>query len=177
MPPVAPLVCMQVRKSIKGTPADTMSDADLIAALGARSVAICAGPSIPLYSGRTDAVEADPTGRLPDENAPVSELKANFARQGFSVREFICLCGAHTLGSKGFGDPATFDNAYFVALLRKPWLDRLDPMADMIGLNSDHVLPEDPECIEWIKLYAKDQAQFHADFVSAYSKITTLGYA
>ena len=168
---------MQVRKSILGTPADSMSDSDIIAAIGARSVAICAGPTIPLYTGRIDATDADPSGRLPDENAPASELKANFARQGFSVREFVCLCGAHTLGSKGFGDPATFDNAYFIALLRKPWLDRFDPMADMIGLNSDHVLPEDPECEEWIKLYAKDQSQFHADFVKAYTKITTLGYA
>lgn len=165
-----------MRKGIKGTAAENLSNADIIAALGAQSVAICAGPNMPLYSGRTDATQADPTGRLPDENAAVSELKAVFARQGFSVREFVCLCGAHTLGSKGFGDPATFDNAYFIALLRKPWLDRLDPMADMIGLNSDRVLPEDPECVEWIQLYAKDQALFKADFVDAYAKITTLGY-
>lgn len=168
---------MQVRKGIKGTPADVLSNADIIAAMGAHSVAICAGPTIPLLSGRTDATAGDPTGRLPDENAPASELKAVFARQGFSVQEFVCFCGAHTLGNKGFGDPSTFDNAYFIALLRKPWLDRLDPMADMIGLNSDRVLPEDAECEEWIKVYAKDQPRFKADFLAAYTKITTLGYA
>lgn len=31
--------------------------------------------------------------------------------------------GSHTIGSKGYGDPYTFDNEYYRALLRRPWLD------------------------------------------------------
>jgi hypothetical protein len=36
-------------------------------------------------------------------------------------------------GGKGFGDPVTFDNAYYSALLAKPWLNPNDSMATMIG--------------------------------------------
>lgn len=54
--------------------------------------------------GRVDAVQGDPTGRLPSENATPAELKAYFGRMGISVQEMVALCGAHTLGSKGFGE-------------------------------------------------------------------------
>lgn len=67
--------------------------------------------------------------------------------------------GAHTLGSKGYGDPVTFDNEYYKSLLRKPWLDPKDPMASMIGLPSDHVLPDDPDCKPFIAKYAADQVR------------------
>ena len=33
----------------------------------------------------------------------------------------IALSGAHTIGQKGFGDPYTFDNEYFVTLKKDPW--------------------------------------------------------
>ena len=56
-------------------------------------------------------------------------------------------------GGKGFGAPDVFDNAYYQSLLRKPWLDPKDPMATMIGLPSDHVLPDDPECLPIIQVY------------------------
>jgi L-ascorbate peroxidase len=79
------------------------------------------------------------------------------------------------LGNKGFGEPLSFDNAYFVSLLRKPWDDKSDPMGPMIGLQSDHVLPDDPTCRPLIQRYAGDQAAFHADFAAAYLKLTSLG--
>lgn len=40
---------------------------------------------------------------------------------GFRTQELVALTGAHTLGSKGFGDPDVFDNSYFKILLQKPW--------------------------------------------------------
>ena len=42
---------------------------------------------------------------------------------GFVCRaqDLVALSGAHTLGSKGFGDPNVFDNSYFKILLEKPW--------------------------------------------------------
>ncbi len=61
------------------------------------------------------------------------------------------------LGGKGFGAPDVFDNAYYLALLKKPWLDPNDKMGSMIGLPSDHVLPEDPECVEVIQVRAMAQ--------------------
>lgn len=80
------------------------------------------------------------------------------------------------LGSKGFGEPLTFDNAYFTALLQKPWAaPNADSMAKMIGLPSDHVLPDDPDCKPVIQAYASNQQRFFKDFSDAYVKLTTLG--
>jgi L-ascorbate peroxidase len=79
------------------------------------------------------------------------------------------------LGNKGFGDPVTFDNAYFTALLQQPWNDRNNSMANMIGLPSDHVLPESEACVPAIRQYASSQAAFFEDFASAYSKLASLG--
>ncbi|GFH11700.1 PEROXIDASE_4 domain-containing protein, partial [Haematococcus lacustris] len=104
--------------------------------------------------GRQDASGPDPEGRLPGEQLTSQQLKDVFSAKGFSSREFLALCGAHTLGSKGFGDPTTFDNVYFKELLRKPWLDTKDSMAAMIGLPSDHVLPDDPELLPMIQARA-----------------------
>jgi catalase (peroxidase I) len=78
-------------------------------------------------------------------------------------------------GSKGFGDPVTFDNAYYVSLLKKPWLDTKDPMSTHIGLPSDHVLPEDAECLPIIQQYAGDQDAFFNDFAAAYVKLCSTG--
>lgn len=38
------------------------------------------------------------------------------------TQELVALSGAHTLGSKGFGNPTVFDDAYFKILMEKPWL-------------------------------------------------------
>ncbi|KAG2430144.1 hypothetical protein HXX76_010243 [Chlamydomonas incerta] len=170
----------QVREELKGTPAEgVVTDADLVALAGAYAVRSCGGPAIPLPIGRPVAAAAsqDPPGRMPSENASAAELKANFAAKGLSVQEMVALSGAHTLGSKGFGDPVTFDNAYYVELLKKPWGNTKDPMASMIGLPSDHVLPDDPDCLPVIQRYAADQAAFFRDFSAAYVKMCGLGVA
>ena len=81
----------------------------------------------------------------------------------------------HNLGSKGFGDPVTFDNAYYTALLAKPWTNKGDAMAAMIGLPSDHALPDDAACAAVIAEFAADGASFFADFAAAYAKMARLG--
>lgn len=48
-------------------------------------------------------------------------------------------------------------------------------MASMIGLPSDHVLPDDPECLKYIQAYADDQGLFFRDFAVAYDRLTSLG--
>lgn len=50
-------------------------------------------------------------------------------------------------------------------------------MASMIGLPSDHALPDDPECLARIQVYADDQGAFFRDFADAYSRLTRLGAA
>lgn len=81
------------------------------------------------------------------------------------------------LGGKGFGAPDKFDNYYFQALLKRPWLNRTDSMALMIGIASDHVLPDDRECLVHIEEFAADNAKFLTEFEQAYLKMTTLGIA
>lgn len=68
------------------------------------------------------------------ETAKPAELKSVFGRMGLSMQELLALCGAHTLGSKGFGDPLTFDNEYYRILLRRPWKSGQE-MDLMIGAN------------------------------------------
>jgi L-ascorbate peroxidase len=48
-------------------------------------------------------------------------------------------------------------------------------MADMIGLPSDHVLPDDAECRVFIDAYAADQQLWFKDFVTAYGRLVNLG--
>ena len=87
------------------------------------------------------------------------------------TRDSACM----QLGSKGYGEPLVFDNAYYTALLEKPWEDASNSMASMIGLPSDHMLPDDPECRPVIIAYAQSQEKFFHDFGAAYAKLTCLG--
>ena len=164
-----------VKDTLKGTNLENVSCADIIALLGAQAVTKCGGPIIDVSLGRIDTNKADPDGRLPDLKSTAKELKDNFASKGFSVKELVVLSGAHTLGSKGYGDPYTFDNAYYKELLKKPWNDKNNSMASMIGIPTDHVLPEDEECLPYIYMYAHDQNMFFKDFSEAYKKMVNLG--
>ncbi|KAL0297152.1 UNVERIFIED_CONTAM: putative L-ascorbate peroxidase 6 [Sesamum radiatum] len=123
-----------------------VSWADFIAVAGAEAVLVCGGPKIPVQLGRVDAKMPDPEGKLPEESLDATAMKQCFQRKGFSAQELVALSGAHTLGSKGFGNPTVFDNSYFKILLEKPWSSS-GGMSSMIGLPSDRALVEDDECI------------------------------
>ena len=160
-----------------------VSLADCIACAGAYAIELTGGPkfleSIPL--GRRDASSADPENRIPVETLRGKEMREHFQNlYGLSSQEMIALSGAHTIGQKGFGDPYTFDNEYFVTLKKDPWnlpnltKDELE-MNEHIGLLSDRYLAEDEENKKWINKYAEDAGAFNKDFVEAYIKLTTLG--
>jgi L-ascorbate peroxidase len=158
--------------------ASLLSDADLIALAGAHAVVVTGGPQDLLARvrvGRKDTDSPDPVNRLPSEKAGPQELVAAFEKKTLSRDEMIALSGAHTLGSKGFGDPVTFDNAYYTTLLAKPWDDPKTQMPEMIGLPSDRLLPTDAACLPAIERYASDSAAFFTDFSAAYLKLTELG--
>ncbi|CAN1287758.1 Putative L-ascorbate peroxidase 6 [Linum perenne] len=158
-----------LNKSVKA-----ISWADMIALSGAEAVSICGGPTIPLQIGRMDSMEPDAEGRLPEETLDASGLKQCFQRKGFSTQELVALSGAHTLGSKGFGNPVVFDNSYYKILLQKPWMSS-GGMTNMVGLPSDRALVEDDECLRWIEVYAGDQEMFFQDFKNAYIKLVNSG--
>mmetsp|Transcript_5591 Transcript_5591/g.14314 ORF Transcript_5591/g.14314 Transcript_5591/m.14314 type:complete len:345 (+) Transcript_5591:100-1134(+) len=166
----------EAMKGIKGTAAEgEVSTADMIALAAAYAVRITGGPAIDVPVGRKDADRADPEGRLPAETLPVEALKANFAAKGFSVPEFVVLCGSHAIGNKGFGDALTFDSSYYTTLLEKPWDNPAVEMRDMIGLPSDRVLAVDAECLPLIEKYAGDQQAFFDDFAAAFVKLSVAG--
>lgn len=152
----------------------SVSWADMIAVAGATAVSICGGPEIPVRLGRLDSLTPDPEGKLPEETLDAPRLKESFQRKGFSTQELIALSGAHTLGSKGFGNPTVFDNSYYKILLEKPWMPS-GGMSSMIGLPSDRALVEDEECLRWITKYADDQDLFFEDFKKAYIKLINSG--
>lgn len=168
-------VLERVRSRLKDSPAEDVSWADLVAFGGAHAVALCGGPRMTIRYGRLDATKQDPHDRLPAEDLSAAALKDNFHAKGLSTQEFVALSGAHTLGSKGFGDPTTFDNEYYRQLLLKPWADNKNEMASMIGLASDHAVADDAECLPWIRRYSEDQQAFFNDFSSAYIKLVGLG--
>ncbi|XP_021671005.2 putative L-ascorbate peroxidase 6 isoform X1 [Hevea brasiliensis] len=124
----------------------SVSWADMIAVAGAEAVSVCGGPTIPVILGRLDSAEPDAEGKLPEESLGASSLKQCFQRKGLSTRELVALSGAHTIGSKGFGNPTVFDNSYYKILLEKPWMSSAG-MSSMIGLPSDRALVEDDECL------------------------------
>ncbi|XP_061341023.1 putative L-ascorbate peroxidase 6 isoform X2 [Gastrolobium bilobum] len=151
-----------------------VSWADVIAVAGAEAVEVCGGPPIQVSLGRLDSQRPDPEGRLPEESLSASDLKKCFQRKSFSTQELVALSGAHTLGSKGFGSPTSFDNSYYKILLEKPWMSS-GGMSSMIGLPSDHALVEDDECLRWIKKYADNENMFFEDFKNAYVKLVNSG--
>nr|XP_025888377.1 putative L-ascorbate peroxidase 6 isoform X5 [Solanum lycopersicum] len=148
----------------------SVSWADIIALAGAEAVSLCGGPSIPIQLGRIDSMVQDPEGKLPEESLDAISLKQCFER----TQELVALSGAHTLGSKGFGNPTVFDNEYFKILMEKPWLSS-GSMTSMVGLPSDRALVEDDECVGWISKYAEDQSLFFDDFKNAYTKLVDTG--
>ena len=171
---------LDAQKLLAGTPAASVSLADLIQVAGAHAVQLTGGPAITVPLGRLDVGAADPAGRMPPETMTAPELIAHFAAAGFSTRELVALSGAHTIGGKGFGAPLEFNNAYYKTLLSRPWSDPKASaddraMASHIGLPSDHSLPEDASCLVWIEKYAADQGAWFTDFSLAYVKMGVLG--
>ncbi|KAG2244476.1 hypothetical protein Bca52824_093701 [Brassica carinata] len=163
------------KAKIKVDEIQPVSWADMIAVAGSEAVSMCGGPTIPVVLGRLDSMQPDPEDKLPPESLNASGLKECFQRKGFSTQELVALSGAHTIGSKGFGDPFTFDNAYYKILLEKPWSSTTSKMTSMVGLPSDHALVEDDECLRWVKEYADDQDKFFKDFTNAYIKLVNSG--
>jgi len=161
--------CLELLAEVRTRYPD-LSWADLIALGGAAAVQKCGGPVIEIGLGRSDGDEAAPRARLPGGYEGPALLKRIFARMGISPRDMVALSGAHTLGHfqhRPFtADPWVFSNSYFVRLLA----EMRDPL-----LPSDDGLVSDPELLEFVKVYASDQARFERDFAAAYRRLTWLG--
>lgn len=169
-------VIRQLQEEVKGT---ALSFADLIALSGAYAVYRTKGPDMirKIRIGRKDATAPDPEGRMPEETFSAPEQLAAFESMGFGPTDMVALLGSHTLGNKGFGEPLLFDNTYYTSLLKKPWENSKDPMASMIGLQSDRVLPDNATLRPIIQRFADDNDAFLHNFTQSYIHLTELGYS
>lgn len=183
-----------LKRGVKAVEAAVAASKTLQALSFADAVQLCAAASVELLTperslatssmleqlrvGRADAPNGaeDPTGRLPSETADADALLQLFADQyGFDDRTAVLLAGAHTVGSKGFGDGLVFDNSYFKVLLDKPWTKTKDEMAQMVGLRSDRNLADFERIQPILQTYATDGSRFAADFCGAFVKLSELG--
>jgi cytochrome c peroxidase len=154
------------------------------------------GPVIPWRPGRRDrdANFCTPDGRLPDASKEHSHLRHIFGRMGFNDQEIVALSGAHALGRchkdrSGFEGPWTFSptiltNDYFRLLLDEKWA--WNPKAglaqyedvktkSLMMLPTDLALIKDRDFVKWVKVYAKDNDKFFADFSAVVTRLFELG--
>ncbi|KAF2493271.1 cytochrome c peroxidase [Lophium mytilinum] len=143
--------------------------------------------------GRTDYIDEaqlPPRGRLPDGAQGATHVRHVFARMGFSDREAVALCGAHSLGrchASRFGfegkwvhNPTRFGNQYFRLLARVEWVPKKlesgvqqfvhvdkEVGEELMMLPSDMALVADESFKEWVL--------FYADFAKAFARLMELG--
>lgn len=190
-------------EDIKKKYGDGLSYADLYTLGGVAAISAMGGPQIPWSSGRVDEPDdsaVTPDGRLPSadsgspgaDKADADHLRSIFGRMGFNDQEIVALSGAHALGrchttASGYDGPwtptpTTFNNAYFTILSNLSWKKKEwdGPFqyegagGSLMMLPTDYVLLQDKKFLKWVKVYAKDQDKFYADFSKAFNKLEEL---
>jgi cytochrome c peroxidase len=151
-----------------------------------------------------DGSKSDPNDRLPGAdkgsmNGTVAHVREIFGRMGLNDQEIVALLGAHAMGRchtdrSGYWGPwtnaeTTFSNEYFRLLVEERWSPKLthngkpwtgpdqfeDATGSLMMLPADIAMIADPVFKKWVKVYAKDEDKFFADFASAFSKLLHLG--
>ncbi|KNA18404.1 hypothetical protein SOVF_070820 [Spinacia oleracea] len=151
--------------------------ADLYQLAGIVAVEVTGGPAIDFVPGRADADVAD-QDNIPNPRRGADHLRTVFYRMGLNDKDIVVLSGAHALGGahkdrSGFdGDftrnPLTFDNSYFVELLR-------GDTPGLVKFPTDKALLTDPRFRPFVDLYARDQRAFFRDYAESHKKMSLLG--
>nr|ACI15209.1 peroxisomal ascorbate peroxidase [Salicornia brachiata] len=153
--------------------------ADLYQLAGVVAVEVTGGPNIDFVPGRKDSNVCPKEGRLPDATKGPPHLRDIFYKMGLTDKDIVALSGAHTLGRahpdrSGFDgpwtqEPLTFDNSYFVELLK-------GESEGLLQLPTDKALVEDPAFRPLVELYAKDEEAFFNDYAASHKKLSELGF-
>ncbi|KAK9804902.1 hypothetical protein WJX72_010887 [[Myrmecia] bisecta] len=168
-----PLAVAQAIQQSAAASGAVLSLADVIALAGAAAVFLVGGPSIAIPLGRTDALQADAAGQLPQPSSSADQLIALFGGNGYTIQDLVALSGAHTIGQshatdpKGMLDPATpalFDNSYYRMLLQGGG-----------SFPSDRGLASHPQTAPLVAQFAADQKAFFQAFTAAYQKLCNQG--
>lgn len=150
----------------------TISFADLIMLAGVEATSFTGGPDFSIPLGRPDALVPDSLAELPTDATLVEAQKALFLSNGYSVRELVTLEGAHTLGFSRLhpfkgpmtSTPLTFDNGYYIELLKGGGL-----------FPSDSSLIKDPETAQIVIEFGNDQNAFFKSWELAFRNMSIKG--
>jgi catalase (peroxidase I) len=118
--------------------------------------------SVPL--GRVDSNRRDTYNTFPDPNDNIMVLLNKFGGMGLSVRDFVALSGAHTIGSQTRSTPGRFDNRHFQEIL-----------ARRAPLPSDNALMDNPATRSWVQAFANSEGEFFQAFAAAMLQVANMG--
>ena len=156
---------------------DEISWADMIAFSGALAIEKCGGLPVTLRLGRKDSDQPGDNDLLPTTDMNIDALLNYFQKMGFTVREFVALSGAHTLGKAEklpfTEDLFSFNNSYFQRLVQK--LVFSDNREDLVLLATDTALLNNDETKKIVFEYAHNNEKFLKEFNEAYIHMTELG--
>jgi len=141
-----------------------LSFADLVQLAAAEAVAIAGGPRYSVPLGRVDSNRRDTYNTFPDPNDNIMVLLNKFGGMGLSVRDFVALSGAHTIGSQTRSTPGRFDNRHFQEIL-----------ARRAPLPSDNALMDNPATRSWVQAFANSEGEFFQAFAAAMLQVANMG--
>mmetsp|Transcript_38856 Transcript_38856/g.109953 ORF Transcript_38856/g.109953 Transcript_38856/m.109953 type:complete len:297 (+) Transcript_38856:367-1257(+) len=137
-----------------------LSYADLVQLGAAQAVEAAGGPRYSIRLGRLDASRPDTYDTLPRPNDDIRQLMSGFMAMGLSVRDFVALSGAHTIGRFTQSSPSVFDNLHF-----------RDIMEGGAVLPTDQALMDDPRTASWVGWFADMPGDFFSAFADAMIKM------
>lgn len=154
--------------------------ADLYQLAGIVAVRVTGGPIIEFAPGREDATNQRDSGSIPNPRGDAAHLRSIFVDQmGLTDKDIVVLSGAHALGRahqdrSGFDgpftrDPLTFDNSYYIELLR-------GDTPGLVKFPTDKALLSDKVFRPLVELYATDKGTFFRDYAISHKKLSELGF-
>lgn len=154
--------------------------ADLYQLAGIVAVRETGGPIVEFVPGRADALNQSDSGSIPDPRGDAAHLRSIFVDQmGLTDMDIVVLSGAHALGRahqdrSGFDgpftrDPLTFDNSYYIELLR-------GDTPGLVKFPTDKALLSDTVFRPLVELYARDKGAFFRDYAISHMKLSELGF-
>jgi catalase (peroxidase I) len=187
----------------------SLSAGDAVQLCGIVAAEVAGGPAFESFNfsaGRAPALGVTGDGTIPNPNGSVKTIRDYYYRMGLGDLDIVALMGAHTLGggngAAGSGytgqftaTPGTFDNSYFVQLLKyeadqsgdcdywhKTPAEREGPNGgchvgpnQLLQLPTDRALLRDPEMRSHVIRFALDQDAFFEQYAASIKKMSELG--
>ena len=149
-----------------------ISYADLIALFAAESLSKLGGPYVLVEMGRKDSNQAGEKMKINSTDLTLNELIQKFSEMGFTIKEFVALSGAHTVGYNSHipftQTPYVFDNTYYKELINSQENSQF--------LNTDKQLLNSELTKEYLKEFSENNQLFLDSFKNSFEKLLHLGF-